>query len=159
MLTKRVVYIIITVWLGIIAIFALSSELTLRTGKAVLLKTVPVDPRDLFRGDYVILRYEISQLPEKYDFKSDQKVYVVLNVDESNIATIDYVSEKQPKNEFFIKGIVRKKYRRSRIEYGIESFFVKEHTGMDIQRKLRKGAYAKALIDKNGRAKIKELIY
>lgn len=35
----------------------------LRNGKEVLLKTVPVDPRDLLRGDYVILSYDISWLP------------------------------------------------------------------------------------------------
>ncbi|OCP17058.1 MULTISPECIES: GDYXXLXY domain-containing protein [unclassified Ensifer] len=35
----------------------------LRNGREVLLKTVPVDPRDLLRGDYVILSYDISRLP------------------------------------------------------------------------------------------------
>lgn len=34
----------------------------LRSGTEVLLKTVPVDPRDLLRGDYVILTYEISNI-------------------------------------------------------------------------------------------------
>lgn len=39
----------------------------LRNGKEVLLKTVPVDPRDLLRGDYVILSYDISWLaPELF---------------------------------------------------------------------------------------------
>ncbi|WP_312361882.1 GDYXXLXY domain-containing protein [Ensifer sp.] len=41
----------------------------LRSGKEVLLKTVPVDPRDLLRGDYVILSYDISRLPPEL-FKS-----------------------------------------------------------------------------------------
>lgn len=35
----------------------------LRSPDVVTLKTAPVDPRDIFRGDYVILSYEISQLP------------------------------------------------------------------------------------------------
>lgn len=35
----------------------------LRNGREVLLKTVPIDPRDLLRGDYVILSYDISWLP------------------------------------------------------------------------------------------------
>ena len=37
-------------------------EVTLRFGTEVMLQTVPVDPRDLFRGDYVTLRYGISTL-------------------------------------------------------------------------------------------------
>lgn len=34
----------------------------LRSGADVLLKTAPVDPRDLLRGDYVILSYDISAI-------------------------------------------------------------------------------------------------
>ncbi len=35
----------------------------LRNGAEVLLKTAPVDPRDLLRGDYVVLSYDISTIP------------------------------------------------------------------------------------------------
>lgn len=35
----------------------------LRSGTEVLLKTAPVDPRDLLRGDYVVLTYDISTIP------------------------------------------------------------------------------------------------
>ena len=35
----------------------------LRNGQEVLLKVEPVDPRDLLRGDFVRLGYEISRLP------------------------------------------------------------------------------------------------
>ncbi len=38
---------------------------TLETGQSIFLKTIPVDPRSLFRGDYVILNYEISNIPLK----------------------------------------------------------------------------------------------
>ena len=37
-------------------------EYTLRTGIPILLSTKPVDPRALFRGDYVTLRYTINTL-------------------------------------------------------------------------------------------------
>jgi uncharacterized membrane-anchored protein len=35
----------------------------LRSGVEVLLKTSPIDPRDLLRGDYVTLNYDISRVP------------------------------------------------------------------------------------------------
>ncbi|AVA21418.1 GDYXXLXY domain-containing protein [Rhizobium sp. NXC24] len=35
----------------------------LRSGVEVLLKTAPIDPRDLLRGDYVTLNYDISRVP------------------------------------------------------------------------------------------------
>jgi uncharacterized membrane-anchored protein len=36
----------------------------LRSGTDIKLKTLPVDPRDLLRGDYVILSYPISTIPK-----------------------------------------------------------------------------------------------
>ena len=36
----------------------------LRNGADIRLKTAPVDPRDLLRGDYVILSYPISSIPK-----------------------------------------------------------------------------------------------
>ncbi len=36
----------------------------LRNGADIRLKTLPVDPRDLLRGDYVILSYMISTIPK-----------------------------------------------------------------------------------------------
>ena len=38
-------------------------ERGLATGVTILLETRPVDPRDLLRGDFVILNYEISNVP------------------------------------------------------------------------------------------------
>ena len=35
----------------------------LRSPVVVTLETAPIDPRDLFRGDYVILNYAITELP------------------------------------------------------------------------------------------------
>ena len=35
----------------------------LRDGREIMLKVEPVDPRDLLRGDYVSLCYEISRIP------------------------------------------------------------------------------------------------
>src|SRR4051812_430578 len=32
------------------------------TGQTVLVRVVPVDPRDLFRGDYVTLSYDFSRI-------------------------------------------------------------------------------------------------
>jgi hypothetical protein len=58
-------------WRGLAAILLLcgltlalveSRARILRSGTEVRLATAPVDPRDLFRGDYVILNYRISTL-------------------------------------------------------------------------------------------------
>ena len=43
--------------------FVVREERIRATGRQIVLKAAPVDPRDLLRGDYVILGYEIQQLP------------------------------------------------------------------------------------------------
>lgn len=55
----------------------------LNAGRTVTLKVVPVDPRDIFRGDYVILSYDISRLDlskidgeDKFDY--NDTVFVTL---------------------------------------------------------------------------------
>ncbi|OIO30741.1 hypothetical protein AUJ77_01795 [Candidatus Nomurabacteria bacterium CG1_02_43_90] len=53
-------------WIVILGAFIGFKEFTLRTGQEVLLKTLPVDPRDFFRGDYVVLRYDISRINLSY---------------------------------------------------------------------------------------------
>jgi len=42
-------------------------ERSLTQGRVVQLETRPVDPRDLLRGDYVILNYKISRVPRPRD--------------------------------------------------------------------------------------------
>ncbi|RWM77144.1 MAG: hypothetical protein EOR81_19055, partial [Mesorhizobium sp.] len=37
----------------------------LRDGRQVLLRVEPIDPRDLLRGDYILLSYDISRIPVK----------------------------------------------------------------------------------------------
>lgn len=41
-------------------------QYTLLTGQRIWLRTVPVDPRDMFRGDYVTLSYQVSRIPHVY---------------------------------------------------------------------------------------------
>lgn len=56
----------------------------LNSDNVVTLRTAPVDPRDIFRGDYVVLRYDISDIAlTSYkgttDLARGDTVYVELN--------------------------------------------------------------------------------
>ncbi len=69
--------------LAILAMVGMKLQ-TLRTGDQIILRTEPVDPRSLFRGDFVRLRYEITDLAvdevsfELDDFRPGQTVHVRL---------------------------------------------------------------------------------
>ena len=51
------------VQLALLSVMIVDRVQILRDGNEVTLRSRPVDPRDLLRGDYVILGYDISQLP------------------------------------------------------------------------------------------------
>lgn len=153
-------------WLIIIIGFIAPKEFTLRTGKEVLLKTVPVDPRDLFRGDYVILHYEISILDlnnitaDYTDVKIGDKIYVVLKK-ENSYGVASKIFMNSPKDEeLFLKGIVKNVQDKSlSVEYGIESYFVPEGKGREIERNREgKRLEVKVSIDRFGNAAIKSLL-
>jgi len=163
---KKKIFIIIGIfWLVIIGGFIAFKEFTLQTGNEVLLKTRPVDPRDLFRGDYVILRYDISTVftnefsKNSSNFEKEDNIYVSLNVDDEKIGTIKNIYKNTPDDEmFFIKGIVKNVYGdRLNVEYGIESYFVPEGEGRVIEREMGK-IYTKVAIDNFGNAVIKSLV-
>lgn len=108
------------------------------TGEDVLLKTRPVDPRDLFRGDYVILSYEINSLNVDTlvgdnSFNVGDTIYVDLSENGTYYDAIGVY--KTPIDSLYIKGEVTS-LRSSRISvvYGVESYFVPEGTGRQIER-------------------------
>lgn len=160
---KKAVFIIMGMWFLISSGFIISQEYILKYGKEVLLKTVPVDPRDLFMGDYVILNYDIAQIRgSKYNFPENTTVFVTLKTDKNNVASVSNISTLPPSSGLYLKGKTGKCnttsmfFKNGRcINFGIESYYVKEKTGRQLENDLRDGAFVKVLIDKNGNAKVK----
>lgn len=87
-------------------------EDVLATGKPVVLKIVPVDPRSLMQGDYMSLSYAIlndirAKLDEPEDGvltidtekKHPSKVYALIHQDEQGVATLCRVEDSLP-NDF-----------------------------------------------------------
>lgn len=143
---------------------------TLITGQTVLLKAVPVDPRDLFRGDYVILRYEFSMVPAgaipglspltTRDAARDwvgKTIYVTL---EKNAGDNHWhggqFSLERPSTGTFIRG---KLSGRRRIEFGIESFFVQEGRGREYEKAVREQKlFAEVALSDDGNAVLRRLV-
>jgi uncharacterized membrane-anchored protein len=122
---------------------------TLITGRPILLETEPIDPRSLFRGDYVRLNYAIGSLDYANvegdsDFKRRDAVYVMLREGERFWEAVSIHSEMPAHGPDSI--IVRGEVRRSGIwidgekrdgigvRYGIENYFVPEGEGMALER-------------------------
>jgi len=94
-------------------------EYWIATGDKVVLKTMPVDPRDIFRGDYVNLTYEITNLlldsqSQKPDFLPGQSIYVNFDTAADGTSFAASVSKEQPASGRFIQGRVRNEYVESK---------------------------------------------
>ena len=135
-------------------------EFTLRTGTTVVLQTVPVDPRSLLQGDYVILQYKIATLPDY--FRSGVRrlpkgtvVYVELTkgreVWEARRSSYSLFEPKP--GEVFIKGRVDDS---GLLDFSLGTYFVPEGTGRAIER--ASDIKVRATINSRGNAVIKEIL-
>jgi uncharacterized membrane-anchored protein len=115
-------------------------------GRAITLRTLPVDPRDLLYGDYVRLNYTISQVPislwqESTPARRRQAVYVVLRpAGEAYEAVRLYAQEptELPPDQIVLRGWIADRYRRSlHIRYNLERYYVPEGKGRELERKGR----------------------
>ncbi len=168
-MNKKLIFIAVSfLWIVVAVGLIISKQHIIRTGKTVLLETVPVDPRDFLRGDYVILRYKISTLDlqqiqsEKSYYGRGQRVYVRLEPKEIFWEAAS-VRIKKPvsDNGVYIKAKVKYCYNKKlELNYGIESYFVPEGEGKDIEKNVRRNKSSvevEVLVDTSGNAIIKKV--
>lgn len=154
--------------------YAAAQELSLRRGTEIVLQTVPVDPRDLFRGDYVVLRYTMTRISGCY-FSVGSTIYVPL---EPRGDVFDRLSEPDSRysllfsrledarwwlsagpNRLVLRGRVESAGPNSgagpacQVAYGIESYFVPEGTGRRLEQ-MRGELKVRVSVNRVGAAKI-----
>jgi len=122
-------------------------------GERVLLRVVPVDPRDMFRGDYVVLGYDISRVPpggidgipqagnwwsrraNRDQWLADRIVYATLEPDaDGRHWKAGAVSVNKPDSGKFIRGTYALQYGQNPIQFGIEAYYVEEGHGLELER-------------------------
>jgi len=154
-----------------------AKQITVMTGQPVLLKTMPVDPWDPFRGEYVALQYSFSRLDgwqlmgSRDDrgavgrLSAGETVYVTLRP-EGRFWGFESVSRTAPTDgSVFLRGTVTRYQAATRmrdatadIRYGIESYFVQHGKARDLERRQwnrDKVLVVDAVVDSHGRAVIR----
>lgn len=115
-------------------------EYRLASPTTILLETAPVDPRDLLRGDFVILSYKVStltnalwNLPPPHPSKEGFPVFVSLERrGEFHEAVLLSATRPDPlPNRVVIQGKLDRTWgnQQTRVTYGLERYYVKEGTG------------------------------
>lgn len=128
----------------------------LRSGREIVLKVEPVDPRDLLRGDYVRLGYEISNIaggqianvPAGQFATVDSDIFVRVKKGADGYwhpvsANFDAPARIAPAaDEADVKGHVTAGWTLGAdatigVEYGIERFYLPEGEGIELQNDMR----------------------
>ncbi|MBZ9681388.1 GDYXXLXY domain-containing protein [Mesorhizobium sp. CO1-1-2] len=166
------------VQLGFLSWILASRAAILRNGKEVLLKIQPVDPRDLLRGDYIVLGYDISRIPVKMianiasDKQSSDDTSIVVRLKKGadgywtpTAAWFGTAPTPAAADEADISGHVaagwdlRGEGMTIAPDYGIERFYLPEGEGMAIQSDMRVRPFGiKLALAADGTAQIKALM-
>ena len=153
---------------GVLAAMVIDRTLLLKNGREITLPIVPVDPRDLFRGEYVRLGYDINSVPAMLlqgpAPKRNEPFYVTIQKNPQGGWTPVKVTATFP-NETDPDRVVLKARSgfsfptNTRVTYGIESYFVPEGQGRRLEDLARqKKMAALVAVDAHGNAAIKGLI-
>lgn len=129
---------------------ATTQEIAFERGQRVLLATKPVDPRDMLRGDYLTLRFDISDVPRdkvRGDIPAEsvgKKIYVALapagkyhQIEFASFAAIPATTGR-----VIMRGTIDDRFAWTRnqqggngaakplqVMYGLERYYVPEGTG------------------------------
>lgn len=121
----------------------------LKTGREIILTVNPVDPRALFRGDYVILNYDVASITtpgSRKDLKRNDTVYLTLQQQGDGSWTHVNMSADFPQiktAQAVLRGRIQSVWHDEkqgqstvRLKFGIENYFVPEGTGRRLEKQV-----------------------
>ena len=147
----------------VLAGMVVNAALPLWTGTEIRVRTVPVDPRSIFRGNYARLGYEFGTLPEgalngEEDLRVGEVVYVRLEPGDDDLYGFAGASLDEPGEGIFLRGRLASDYPPYRIRYGIEAFFAPKETALALEKDLRDGGTAVLMVTGGGKAALQNVI-
>lgn len=156
--------------LGALGYIVVDRLTLLRTGREIVLPIVPVDPRDLFKGDYVRLGFPISTIPAgaaiAEDFANGKPAFVTIEQQPDDSWTVVRMTAKHPGKVAEKQVVLRARTARNgpwsrgsnQVHFGIERYYVPEGKGGDLERLAREKKLAAIVaVDASGNAAIKGL--
>lgn len=168
---KQLFILAVVVQLAVLGFMIGKREYLLTHGQTVKLQCEPVDPRSLFSGDYVILRYTISDFNTKKFTKlnihdetitTGDTIYLSLVVDKDGISrrareVSKNLENLDPDKGPIIRGKITSAGYRWRIKYGLESYFVPQGQGKPLE-KIMDDITVEAALSKQGEAAMRKLL-
>lgn len=104
-------------------------ENILKHGAQFKFKVAPVDPYDAFRGRYVALRVEESNIQgyKGEKLRPGQQMYALITVDEHGFAKLSSLSKNRPSGTAYIQARVRYAFKDSvNLDLPIDRYYMEE---------------------------------
>ncbi|MFN0058524.1 MAG: GDYXXLXY domain-containing protein [Planctomycetota bacterium] len=147
---KRTGFVIAAVALqfAVLAFMAGKREAVLLSGRTIWMRTAPIDPRDIFMGDFVRLSYPINRIaPDEIrgELKAhinerSRRVFVALRESDDGLAELEYATGDRPAGPIYIKGRIGDPQwwfgSGMAVKYGIERYYVQQGLGLDMEKRL-----------------------
>ncbi len=144
---------------------------TMLTGEEMILQTKPLDPSDLFRGDYVALQYEAEEVPIKLVDKAvvtrlqnqGQFDVFVLMEKKNGVHTPIKVTLEKPDKGIFLKGTINYIDKDNTgqeiafIGYNLDNYYLEDNTGTEWEKASAKGEILAKLKVNNGYAVLTDI--
>lgn len=137
-------------------------------GTEIRIKTIPVDPRSMFRGNYARLRYDISRihiptLDGNEDLRNGEVVYASLAEESDGLYQFVSASLEEPETGIFLRGRIfdqdyEEKVTYYRVKYGIEAFFAPKKKALQLEKDLRDGGVAVLMVADSGRVRLVDVV-
>ena len=129
-------------------------------GQEIRLRARPVDPLDIFRGNFVVLRYDISQVAVGDRVRRGEKLCVRLS-EQRGVWSGDFAVPDRDREGTAICGRARSDASAGAavsIEYGIETYFASAERARKIEQSIsRDQLYVVVDLDEDGSARIERL--
>lgn len=151
-MSRRWLILAIAAQLLVLAWMAGEREWIFRTGQVVHLRTAPIDPRDLFRGDFVRLQYDVNNVRREHvdgaaaapagERRRHEVVYTRLQPAGEGLYEAAGTSLEKPAQGLFLRGRTEDGWRMGWrggghffVKYGIEQLFVEQGAGLAIEKR------------------------
>jgi uncharacterized membrane-anchored protein len=174
--TARALALLALIQTGVLAVMVFDRTRLLTSGREITLPIIPVDPRDLFRGEYVELGYAVGRVParllEGAPPSPNAPFYVTLEKAQDGTWTPVKLTRDKPQEAGPDRIVLKGRSRFGRlalnagdadavhsVRYGIEQYFVPQGEGPRLEALARdKKLAALIAVDGSGNAAIKGIL-